>query len=210
MLPRAGEDLFLTVVRTGSRLVTLADDPVEGGLLVCEPAGVDGRPVTSVPAGSAVHLSWSSPSGRHDLDTGLTAVLPGRPPMWHLAALGETRTVQLRRYVRAVDSIAAELVVGGERRAAWVADVSEGGARVLVADARGLSPEDDEPARLHLVVGETPLQLSCRLLPFAEADIGRTELRVEFVDIGPAADVLRKHVFRRQLADLQAQRASSA
>ena len=103
-------------------------------------------------------------------------------------------------------AVVVVLVVTAVALAAWDArhDTRESARAQAIAVARSVA---DSPFVRREVGDADPTE---RLLPFAESDIGRTELRVEFVGIGPAADVLRRHVFQRQLAALQAQRANSA
>ena len=127
----------------------------------------------------------------------LLEVRRDRVPLWRLGASGETRTTQLRRYTRAADSLLGELARGRDTRPAVVSDLSEGGARALVQSAAGLSVDDT--VLLYLTIDGQRLQLPCRLLPFLPADIGRTELRLEFEGLGRTADLLRRYVFEQQV-----------
>jgi hypothetical protein len=52
---------------------------------------------------------------------------------------------------------------------------------------------------LYLSIDGQRLQLPGRLLPFVPAQVGRTELRLEFEGIGRAADLLRRRVFEQQV-----------
>ena len=198
LLPHAGQSLLLVHTTTGARLTTIVDDDVAPDcLLVQPPLGTGGVPVATMPAGTELLLGWTTAGGRHELDTSLVEVRRDRVPLWRLAAQGPTRTTQLRRYARAADSLNGELTRGRDTWSALVCDLSEGGARLLVRDASGLV--DGESVLLYLTLEERRLQLPGRLLPFVPADVGRTELRVEFQGIGRAADVLRRRVFARQL-----------
>ena len=198
LLPRAGQSLLLVDATNDLRLSTLVDDDVAPDcLLVQPPLGTGGVPVATLPAGSPLLLCWSTASGRHELDAVLVEVRRDRVPLWRLAARGETRTTQLRRYARAADSLNGEVTRGRDTWSAVVSDLSEGGARALVQDASGLTVGDT--VLLYLTVDGQRLQLPGRLLPFVPAQVGRTELRLEFEGIGRAADLLRRRVFEQQV-----------
>jgi hypothetical protein len=198
LLPRAGQSLLLVDATSGVRLSTLVDDDVAPDcLLVQPPLGTGGVQVAPLPAGSPLLLCWSTASGRHELDAVLVEVRRDRVPLWRLAAHGETRTTQLRRYARAADSLQGELTRGRDTWPAVVSDLSEGGARALVPDASGLAVGDT--VLLYLTLDGQRLQLPGRLLPFVPAQVGRTELRLEFEGIGRAADLLRRRVFEQQV-----------
>ena len=198
LLPRAGQSLVLVHTATDVRLSTMVDDDVAPDcLLVHPPLGTGGVPVATLPAGSPLLLCWTTATGRHELDAVLVEVRRGHVPLWRLGATGETRTTQLRRYTRAADSLQGELTRGRDTRPAVVSDLSEGGARALVQSAAGLSVDDT--VLLYLTIDGQRLQLPGRLLPFVPADVGRTELRLEFEGLGRTADLLRRHVFEQQI-----------
>ena len=198
LLPPAGQSLVLVDPTSGARLSTIVDDDVSPDcLLVQPPLGTGGVPVATLPAGTLLQLTWTSAGGRHELDAVLVEVRRDRVPLWRLAAEGETRTTQLRRYARAADSLTGELTRGRDAWSAVVSDLSEGGARALVADAAGLAVGD--AVLLYVTIEGQRLQLPGRLLPFVPAQVGRTELRVEFEGLGRTADVLRRRVFEQQV-----------
>ena len=198
LLPPAGHSLLVVPTSSGARLTTIVDDDVSPDcLLVQPPLGTGGVPVATLPAGSALLLTWTTAGGRHELDAVLVEVRRDRVPLWRLAAEGETRTTQLRRYARAADSLNGELTRGRDTFPAVVSDLSEGGARALVQDASGLAADDK--VLLYLTIEGQRLQLPGRLLPFVPAEVGRTELRVEFEGIGRTADLLRRRVFEQQV-----------
>ena len=199
LLPPAGQSLLLVQSTTGARLSTIVDEDVSPDcLLVQPPLGTGGVPVATLPAGTPLQLTWTTATGRHELDAVLVEVRRERVPLWRLACEGETRTTQLRRYARAADSLPGELTRGRDTWSAVVSDLSEGGARALVADPSGLAVDDT--VLLYLTLESQRLQLPGQLLPFVRADVGRTELRVEFVGIGrTAGDLLRRRVFEQQV-----------
>lgn len=203
LLPSAGQRAVLTVTRTGADLPTLVeDDPSPDCVLVFEPLGLDGKPVQQLPDGTALVLTWTSPAGRHELDTVFVRRQDGRAALWQLAAAGTPRTSQQRRYARAADGLTGELTRGRENWPVTVCDLSEGGARVLVSGAGGLQVGDG--VMLYVTVEDDRLMLPGHVLPFRTSDVGRTELRLEFGEVGRAADVLRRRVLALQI---QARRA---
>lgn len=206
LLPAFGERLMVTVVSTGVQLLTsVDDDSSEDAVLVREPLRVDGTAVAAMPAGTAVVVSWSTAAGRHELDARLDEVRRDHVPLWRLVATGSTRTSQDRRYARAQDSLTGQLCRGKGTWSVTVSDLSEGGARVMVADPAGLTANDG--VLLYVTVEDSRLQLPGRLLAFQRADVGRTELRLEFTDIGRAADVLRRRVLELQIRARAASRS---
>ena len=208
LLPPAGSSL-LVHTPTGARLSTTVDDDVSADcLLVHPPLGTGGVPVATLPAGSPLQLSWTTAGGRHELDAVLVEVRRDRVPLWRLAAEGETRTTQLRRYARAAASLQGELTRGRDTWSALLSDLSEGGARALVQSPTGLTAGDG--VLLYLTLEGQRLQLPGRLLPFVPADVGRTELRVEFEGLGRAADLLRRRVLEQQIRARGARRRSRA
>jgi PilZ domain len=198
LLPPAGTSLRITAVDTGATSTTLVDDDQSPDcLLVQEPLGTGGVPVAALPAGSRLLLTWSTGAGRHELDATVVQVHRDRVTLWQLAAGGSTRTTQLRRYARASDSLTGELTRGRDRWPAVVADLSEGGARTLLKDAGGLAAGDS--VLLYVTVEGERLQLPGRLLPFTPAQVGRTEVRLEFSQLGRSADVIRRRVLELQI-----------
>lgn len=196
-LPPAGQSLLLVDVTSGVQLSTIVDDVAPGCLLVQPPVGTGGVPAASLPVDSPLLLCWNSAGGRHELDAVVVEVRRDRVPLWRLAAQGETRTTQLRRYARAADSLSGELTRGRDTWSAVVCDLSEGGARALVRDAASLGVGDT--VLLYFTIDGQRLQLPGRLLPFVPAQVGRTELRLEFEGIGRAADLLRRRVLEQQI-----------
>lgn len=198
LLPRPGDSVLLTVAGTGTHLLTQVDDDVSRScLLLREPLGPTGTPVAALPAGTALAVGWSTAAGRHELDATLLEVRRTAVPLWHVSASGPTRTSQERRYARARDTLTGQVCRGPVTWPVSVADLSEGGARLLVSDPAGLTAHDG--ILLYVTVDEARLQLPGRLLPFTTADVGRTELRMEFTGIGAAADVLRRRVLALQI-----------
>ena len=204
LLPSAGQRAVLTVPSTGTELPTLVeDDATPQCLLVLAPLGLDGEPMADLPDGTPLLLTWTSQAGRHELDTTLVRRREGRVPLWQLASRGAaTRTSQLRRYARAADGLPGELTRGRQAWQVLVCDLSEGGARVLLSGPTGLSAGDG--VMLYVTVDDERLPLPGHVLPFRAADVGRTELRLEFGELGRTADVLRRRVLALQI---QARRA---
>ena len=198
LLPPAGASLLVTVADTGATSTTVVDDDRSPDcLLLREPLATGGVPVAALPPGTRLLLTWTTGAGRHELDASVVEVRRDHVPLWHLAAPGPTRTSQLRRYARAADSLNGEITRGRDRWPAVVSDLSEGGARTLLKDATGLAADDT--VLLYVTVEDQRLQLPGRLLPFTAAQVGRTEVRLEFQDIGRQADVIRRRVLELQI-----------
>jgi hypothetical protein len=210
LLPPAGQRLHLTTVDFDTKATAIVhDDRAADELLVREPLATGGRPVAAPPAGTALLLSWTTPAGRHELDATLVEVRRDHVPVWRLAATGTTRTSQLRRYARAADSLHGEITRGRDRWPAAIVDLSEGGARTLLPQMTGLHADDS--VLLYVTVEEQRLQLPGRVLPFVPAQVGRTEVRLEFGPLGREADLLRRRVFELQVrARAQRRREESA
>ncbi len=197
-LPPAGQRVQLTVTATGAISTTIVDDDQAADcLLVREPLGTGGTPVAALPGGTPLQLTWTTEAGRHELDATMVEVRRNSVPLWRLAATGTTRTSQLRRFARAADSLRGELTRGRDRWPAVISDLSEGGARALLTDATGLAADDS--VVLYLSVEGERLQLPGRLLPFTPAQVGRTEIRLEFAPLGRAADLIRRRVLELQI-----------
>ncbi len=197
-LPPAGASLHLTAVDTGATSTTIVDDDESADcLLVQEPWSTGAVPVAALPPGARVLLTWTTGGGRHELDATLVEVRREQVPLWQLAASGPTRTTQLRRYARASDSLNGELTRGRDRWPAVISDLSEGGARTLLKDATGLTPGDS--VLLYVTVEGERLQLPGRLLPFTPAQVGRTEVRLQFGELGRSADLIRRRVLELQI-----------
>ena len=197
-LPRAGQRVQLTVTTTGAISTTVVDDDQAADcLLVREPLGTGGTPVAALPGGTPLRLTWTNEAGRHELDATMVEVRRDHVPLWRLAATGTTQTSQLRRFARAADSLRGELTRGRDRWPALISDLSEGGARALLTDATGLAADDS--VVLYLSLEGERLQLPGRVLPFRPAQVGRTEVRLEFAPLGRAADLIRRRVLELQI-----------
>jgi hypothetical protein len=198
LLPPAGQSLVLVDPTNPARLSTIVDDDVSPDcLLVQPPVGTGGVPVATLPAGTLLQLTWTTAGGRHELDAVLVEVRRDRVPLWRLAAEGETRTTQLRRYARAADALNGELTRGRDTWSAVLTDLSEGGTRALVQDPTGLTAGDQ--VLLYITVEGQRLQLPGRLLPFTPAQVGRTEVRLQFGELGRSADLIRRRVLELQI-----------
>ena len=198
LLPPAGTSLRLDAVDTGASWTTIVDDDRSPDcLLVQEPIGTGGVALGPAPTGTLLLLTWATPAGRHELEATLVEVRLEHVALWQLAVTGSTYTTQLRRYARAADSIPGEITRGRERWPAVVTDLSEGGARTLLKDVTGL--RIDDTVLLYVTVQDERLQLPGRTLPFTPAQVGRTQVRLEFADLGRAADVIRRRVFELQI-----------
>lgn len=200
-LPPVGQRISLQVPGTGTLLVSVVDDVDSASVLLREPVHSTGAPADALPEGTVLCLAWTTPSGRHELAATLTCLRRGPVPLWELAPARTARTTQLRRFARAGDALPASVVRAPVVRVpgAWptvVADLGEGGARCVLADAHDLVEGED--VVLSTVVDDEDLHLPARVVEVAPLPDGRSQLRLAFVDIGRAADVVRRHVLAQQ------------
>ena len=194
--PRVGERVDVTVSSDGAQLLAVVDDVLADGALVLRaPVDLAGADVDALPAGAALTVTWISFRGRHDLDVVLGPSSKTRD-LWRLAAAGEARTTQLRRYARASDTRPARLVRAGDQWPAVVGDISEGGARCSLIE-RGEIHAGDRVV-VHVTVESTDLALPAKVLEVTAQEAGRSQLRLEFADLGRTADVVRRHVLDQQ------------
>lgn len=197
LLPPVDEHLLITVAATGARLHSRVDDDVAAHcLLVHEPLRADGSPVAALPAGSRLALGWTSQLGQHELDATLVEVRRARVTLWQLATDGATRTRQLRRYARAADTLLARLRTDEATRPTVVVDLGEGGARITVPASCELAA--GERVELQVTVDGSALHLPARVVEVLPLDLLHRAARLEFEDIGRAADVLRRRVLEQQ------------
>ena len=195
--PCVGERVELTVIETGTELLAVVDDVTPtGAIILREPVELTGAPTADLPEGTRLVVGWLSPQGRHDLDVVLDGFSHDRMTLWHLVGPERPRTTQLRRYVRASDALRVRVVRGPDQWSAVVADLSEGGARCVVVNTRAIRASDH--VVVHMTVEASDLGLPAHVLEVSPLPEGRSQLRLEFLDIGRDADVVRRHVLDQQ------------
>lgn len=180
----------------GLQLLAVLDAEEAHELLVCEPVHLDGSPARLDPDDQPVVVSWTSAHGWHELATSLVAVRQERVPLWQLAVASTTRTTQLRHFTRSPDALGAQVVLADRSWGAVVSDLGEGGARAVIVETQELAAEDH--VVLHVSIETDDLQLRARVLEVTSLLDGRSQLRLEFGDIGRAADVVRRRVLAQQ------------
>lgn len=199
LLPRVGQRVALALPASGDEVVSVVDgvDGVEGtDLLVREPVHVDGTAAGLQPLEQHVLISWTTPGGRHQLAASAAARVPGRVPLWRLVTVGGTSTTQLRRFARAGDALPATVLRGTCRWPAVIADIGEGGARCVIVETQDLCAGDD--VLLRADVDGKDLELAAHVLEVTPLDEVRSQLRLQFGEIGRDADVVRRRVLAQQ------------
>ena len=198
LLPPVEQHVNVTVPTSTAVLLALVDHVTadsDPAVVLREPVTASGARVVPPVRHEDLLLQWTSPAGRHELVTAFTGLLPGRVPLWRLLPRTELRTVQDRRFARAGDALPAVLERGDTSWPAVVADLSEGGARCVV-DSRDVAITDT--VVLSLEVEGRSLHLTARVLAAVPTSAGRCELRLEFLDVGRAGDVVRRRVLAQQ------------
>lgn len=195
--PTIGERVELIVASSGDRLVGVVDDVEDDGTVVLrEPVDQSGAPAENLPQGAALTVDWVSYKGRHELDVVLESFSHDRMGLWHLASEEQPRTTQLRRYARAPDALKARVVRGHDTFLGVVADLSEGGARCVVVNTREIRLGDQ--VLLQMTLDTSDLGLPAQVLEVSPLPEGRSQLRLQFLDIGRDADVVRRRVLDQQ------------
>jgi hypothetical protein len=194
-----GQRLQLTVQASGRQHRSVVDEvgrTPDDELLLRQPVGLHGPGGTVVEPGTALHLVWCSPSGRHDLLAVFRGLAVDRVRLWRVQPEGRVCTTQQREFTRAGDALPATV---RRDESAWtgiVVDLSEGGARcVLQAPA---TPPADAVVRLEVEVEGQLLLLPARVLASSPLPGSSHELRLAFQAVGRAADVLRRRVLAQQ------------
>lgn len=203
--PPAGWPLRLDLARDGddrlawSGLPSRVEEAAGEALLVAAPRDA---PADLARPGAAVSVRWSDGRGLHSAPMALRELVPGARPRWHLLRAGDVEVVQRRRHVRVAYVSSACLIPRVERLNAVaggvVADLSEGGVRVLLVSRLRVGEGDE--ATVLLEVDGQPLELPGETLrcttvqgpaPYAAA--------VRFLEPVPHAELLRRAVLRRSL-----------
>ena len=195
--PTVGERVELVVAADGTQLVAVVDDVhPDGALVLRAPVDLAGAEIDALPDGAALTVSWHSARGRHALDVVLGAFSSDCTTLCRASAAAAPRTTQLRRYARASDARVASVVRGDDRWSAVVADISEGGARCVLVDTRAIRAADQ--VVVHMTVETVDLVLPALVLEVSALPEERSQLRLEFLDIGRDADLVRRHVLDQQ------------
>ena len=174
-------------------------EDVDGDVLVVAAPHLPGSPVLP---GAHVCVHWTEVRGLHATAMVLHERVPGVVPLWRLRAAGDVQVVQRRRYVRVPFASEISVVPRGERlgvvAGGLVADLSEGGVRVLLGSA--VRAEAGSEVTVVLQVDGQPLEL---LGEVVRCSVVRGpapyEVVVSFLPPVPHADLLRRAVLRRQI-----------
>jgi hypothetical protein len=190
--PTAGQRV--TVVVDGGHAQNCVVDDVRppDALVLREPVSVTGEP----PVGGAVHLFWSTSSGRHELAATLARQTWDQMPLWELHVSRDPSVRQERRFVRAADALPCQLLQDDRRWRAIVVDLSEGGARCVVHESEGLAAGTS--LELHLALEGRELTLPAQVLSVEPGTEDRWVVRLRFFGLGRLSDPLRRRVMEQQ------------
>jgi len=186
----------------GAWLPSRVEDRRGVRLLVAVPDAPDGAQPLRRPT-DWVALRWTSPRGIGMVEAGVTAVTrAGIVPAWELVGRGEPALFQRRRYAR-VPVVLPGRAVG--RRGAWgltILDVAEGGIRCLASQPVPFDPGEAVEVSFH--VDGRGLSARAEVVRWGVAPGGVT-IVFRFTDLPRGdADLLRRFVFRRELAGSRA------
>ena len=197
--PLTGSRVTLHVVATDAVLSARVDAVMlPDRMLLAEPVDPEGCHVEPLATGSDLLVVWTTPVGRHEVPATMAGLVHDRVPLWRVEARSSPRVEQRRGYARAPDSLRGELHYGQLWSKLVVLDLSEGGARCVVRDP-GTLPVGGL-VQLRTVIDDVDVLLDAVLLAADPEDpLGeRVQVRVQFVDLGPVADLVRKRVLEQQ------------
>jgi hypothetical protein len=197
--PEVGTRLAVHVVAWDTEVFAFVDAvDLPGRLLLREPVDADGRHVDPLANGSDLRLVWTTAAGRHELAATMVGVVHDQVPLWRVEVRSAPTVVQRRDYARAPDSLRGELHYGTLWSKLVVLDLSEGGARCMVRDP-GVLPVGGL-VQLRTVIDDHDVVLDATLLAADPQDkLGElVQVRLQFVELGRMADVVRKRVLEQQ------------
>lgn len=205
-LPRVNTPVLLALPGLDHDLPSRVED-VRDDLVVVAAVDVPG------PAGrrlgtEILTLAWTTPPrGLLSVTCELVHVERSRPPLWVLRPMGELRRLQRRRYARADVSGAVTFFPrrpppageDGWSTAGRLADLSEGGARVLLDVGQRLHVGTGERLRVVLSLSGTTLETEALLVGLEPRGGGRHQARVEFDLSERDGERVRRAVMQRQV-----------
>jgi hypothetical protein len=196
--------LVLVTVADGPPSASRIEDAVADELALAAPRLAASQALPE--PGEGLKVSWSTARGLMVLPVVFARGPEGRPPVWWVRGDGAVHVEQRRNFARARVHSPAQLdaVLDGveEQLRATVVDLSEGGARVLLADPEPL-PDVGTPVTLRFSVDDELVTLAgwARRMLCAEGRERRGELAVEFEQPVPVADRLRRYVLAQQIKE---------
>lgn len=157
---------------------------------------------------SEITLSWASPPrGLMATSCVLEQVELVEPPLWVLRPVGTLRRLQRRRFARA--DVSARVALSGEPAGSsptdgWaasgmLADLSEGGARVLLDTGQRMPAGLGEAMVVELRIGGSPLVTVATVVGLETLAPGRHQVRLEFDLPERDSERVRRAVMQRQV-----------
>jgi c-di-GMP-binding flagellar brake protein YcgR len=205
--PRVNAPLVLTMPGVDGEVRSRLED-LWGGDLVVAAVAVVGR-VGIRRVGTTMTVRWAvPPRGVLELPCTLVDHAGDSPPLWVLRPSGPPRRVQRRRFVRADVMARAELEAetpdgddGGEpawRVVGLVADLCEGGARVVVDAGQAAAVHEGADVHLTVHLAGAPLRTAAQVVAVEALAGHRLQLRLWFELPERDAEAVRREVLRRQ------------
>ncbi|WP_336922271.1 PilZ domain-containing protein [Aquipuribacter sp. SD81] len=215
--PRLNAPVVLGLPGVPDGLRSRLEDLV-GADLVVAAVLVPGRVGVQRP-GATIAVTWAvPPRGALQVSCTLVEVVAEEPPRWVLRPAGPARRVQRRRFVRADVLAGADLEPpddaaddlgraeldpreGSEvrwRATGVVADLSEGGARVVLDADQPFPARAGEPLVLSLRLPDVVVSTGCDVVAVERAAVRQLQVRVRFDLPDHEAGLVRREVLRRQ------------
>ncbi|WP_380163540.1 flagellar brake protein [Jannaschia sp. R86511] len=197
-LPGINTPVLVAVPEVDHDLPSRVED-LRGEHIVIAAVTVPGRPERHR-QGQVVTLAWAiPPRGLLSVACELVEHERSNPPLWVLRPFGPFQKLQRRRYARA--DVAARVVVSGEE---WtvpglLADLSEGGARVLLDAGAKLPAEVGDTVVAEVGLPSRPVRTEASLIGVDVLAAGRHQVRLQFDLPEKEAEQVRRAVMQRQL-----------
>lgn len=204
-LPRINTPVLLALPELDHDLPSRVEDVREDRVVI---AAVDPGRHARVSDGEVLTLAWTAaPRGLMATSCVLEQVELTQPPVWVLRPVGVLRRLQRRRFARADVSARvslsgpppAQAVTGGWSASGMLADLSEGGARVLLDTGHRVPSALGEVLLVDLRIAGTPLVTPATVVGLESPAPGRHQVRVEFDLPEKDSERVRRAVMRRQV-----------
>jgi hypothetical protein len=202
-LPKLNTPVLVSVPGLDHDLPSRVEDLRGGDVVV---AAVSLGRHARVSTGETLALSWAAPPrGLMATACVLEQVVLGQPSLWVLRPVGVVRRLQRRRYARAdvsarVSLSGAEALSGhGWAATGMLADLSEGGARVLLDTGQRVPVAVGDVLVVDLRVAGRPLVTIATVVGLESLAPGRHQVRLEFDLPERDSDQVRRAVMQRQV-----------
>ena len=198
VLPGINTPVLVAVPEVDHDLPSRVED-IRGDCIVVAAVTVPGRPERHR-AGQVVTLAWAvPPRGLMSVSCELVEHERSNPPLWVLQPFGPFQKLQRRRYARA--DVAARAVVSGEEWtvAGLLADLSEGGARLLLDAGHKVGAQVGDTVTVEVCLPSGSVRTPSQLIGVDTLAAGRHQLRLQFDLSERDGEQVRRAVMQRQL-----------